>query len=444
MNAIKRFVDLLTLPLKPIRMFAVEDDSDYDWTSDFDFSGTDEEAGYYDADGNYLGDDEAAAEAAAESHDDSSIDPDNWAEYDDDFGEVDIKTDGNGNVLGVSYKDPETGERKESNLSGYKEAYGRSSEGQNKQAVDIFGASMTPETLAALNTINSADASGLLSGAQKGDPVSLAQLTVLTGTIPDADSLKGLGYTDEQINTLNSFAGAFGNAIRNGHDPVQAWGRASLATGNPYGNLRGGQVGTDTETWKQYWNAMKLGGTETIDKVYNKPGSEKSTEDKTPAVSSTKKSDPAFTNPFNKGEPEISVPKGPLEGTPLGKTGLPGSESESTPTKEDAEERGFESDDYESDDSGADTFEESSQDSPTSGLGGETFSNPNNDNERKEWGLGEEDPNRANYDTDKWNRGMERVSTDVVSDEKCKNFINKTFRNDPVLIKTVKIMKTLK
>lgn len=92
-------------------------------------------------------------------------------------------------------------------------------------------------------------------------------------------------------------------------------------------------------------------------------------------------------------------------------------------------------------DSGSDTLETTTQDAPTGGVGRETFANPNNDAERKGWGVGEEDPNRADYDVDKWNRGMERVSTNVVSDEKCKSFIKKTFSNDPVLIKTVKIMK---
>lgn len=105
-------------------------------------------------------------------------------------------------------------------------------------------------------------------------------------------------------------------------------------------------------------------------------------------------------------------------------------------------DRGFEDEDSGSDDSGSDTLETTTQDAPTGGVGTETFANPNNDNERKSWGLSEEDPNRANYDIDKWNRGMERVSTDVVSDAKCKDFITKTYSKDPVLIKMVKIMKT--
>lgn len=105
-------------------------------------------------------------------------------------------------------------------------------------------------------------------------------------------------------------------------------------------------------------------------------------------------------------------------------------------------DRGFEKENSENSDSGDDTLETTTQDAPTGGVGTETFANPNNDNERKSWGLSEEDPNRANYDIDKWNRGMERVSTDVVSDAKCKDFITKTYSKDPVLIKMVKIMKT--
>lgn len=128
--------------------------------------------------------------------------------------------------------------------------------------------------------------------------------------------------------------------------------------------------------------------------------------------------------------------------------GLPGIdwlEAERSKEKEDpnaGKERGFEDEDSGSDDSGSDTLETTTQDAPTGGVGTDTFANPNNDNERKSWGLSEEDPNRANYDIDKWNRGMERVSTDVVSDAKCKDFITKTYSKDPVLIKMVKIMKT--
>lgn len=61
---------------------------------DFDFSEFgDTQAGYYDADGNYLGEDQAAAEAAAESHNDDSFLTENWAESQDGFG-YDVNEDG--------------------------------------------------------------------------------------------------------------------------------------------------------------------------------------------------------------------------------------------------------------------------------------------------------------------------------------------------------------
>lgn len=174
---------------------------------------------------------------------------------------------------------------------------------------------------------------------------------------------------------------------------------------------------------------------------------EESGDDKLAAAETTKaptpsttKPDPVitFSNPFGREEPEdISIPKGPLEGTSLSGIGLPEPEDPKA-----GEERGFEKENSENSDSGDDTLESTTQDAPTGGVGTETFANPNNDNERKSWGLSEEDPNRANYDIDKWNRGMERVSTDVVSDAKCKDFITKTYSKDPVLIKMVKIMKT--
>lgn len=461
MNAIKRFIDLLKSPLIPMRLFAT-DDSDYDWASDFDF-GDSPEAGYYDSEGNYLGDDAAAAEAAG-------VDT-NYDEYSDDFGNVDIQTDGNGNILSASYKDPETGEWKDSGLSGYQEAYGRVSEGQAKQAEEIFGASMTPETLAALNGTNKADVSGILEEAKSGNPAAVALATAMTGTKPDEDSLKELGYTDEQVNTAMEFAEALAQAIAEGKDPNAAWKEASNKTGDPYGTNNRDRLltGTVISTIGMVGGPILSGLVKGVSAVpaaaaagtvgaelhtlltSNSKGGKATgtTEDKTPsstpatsksepeAARSEPKSDVTITNnPFDQGEPDISIPKGPLEGTPLAGTGLPGHESE--PTKEDAEDRGFENDD-----SGSDTMEETSQDAPTSGLGGDTFSNPNDDTGRHGWGLGEEDPNKANYDVDKWNRGMERVSTDVVSDEKCKNFIKKTFKDDPVLIKTVRIMKSL-
>ena len=176
---------------------------------------------------------------------------------------------------------------------------------------------------------------------------------------------------------------------------------------------------------------------------------EESGDDKLAAAETTKaptpsttKSDPVitFSNPFGREEPvDISIPKGPLEGTSLSGVGLPEPEDPKA-----GEERGFEKENIENSensDSGDDTLETTTQDAPTGGVGTDTFVNTNDDT-RKGWGLGEEDPNRANYDIDKWNRGMERVSTDVVSDAKVKNFITKTFKNDPVLMKTVRIMKS--
>lgn len=443
MNAIKRFIDLLKSPLIPVRLFAAEDDFDFSWL-------TPEE------------------EEAAEN---SDVDTSSWAENDPDFGNVSIQTDGNGNITGASYKDPETGEWKESNLSGYQEAYGHSSEGQTKQAVEVFGANMTPETLAGLNTANPAEVSGVLEEAKNGNPAAVALATAMTGTKPDEDSLKSLGYTDEQINTAMEFAEALAQAIAEGKDPNAAWKEASNKTGDPYGTnnrdrlltgtvistigMVGGPILSGLVKGVSAVPALAAAGTAAAELhtllTSNSKGGKATgtTEDKTPsstpatsksepeAARPESKSDPTFSNPFgNDGEPDISIPKGPLEGTPLAGTGLPGGET--NPTKEEAEDRGFENDD-----SGSDTMEETSQDAPTSGLGGDTFSNPNDDTGRHGWGLGEEDPNKANYDVDKWNRGMERVSTDVVSDEKCKNFIKKTFKDDPVLIKTVRIMKSL-
>ena len=61
---------------------------------DFDFSELgDQQAGYYDNEGNYLGEDDAAAQAAAESHNDDSFLTENWAESQDDFG-YEVNDDG--------------------------------------------------------------------------------------------------------------------------------------------------------------------------------------------------------------------------------------------------------------------------------------------------------------------------------------------------------------
>ncbi len=511
---IKRFINLLKSPLIPIRLFAVEDDFDFSWL-------TPEE------------------EEAAEN---SDTDTSSWEEYNTDFGNVNIQTDGNGNVTGASYKDPTTGEWKDSGLSGHQEYGGHVSEGQAKQAEQVFGASMTPETLAGLAGGNKSDVSTVLEGAANGNPAAVAMATAMTGTVPDPDSLRGLGYTDDQINTAVGFATDFVEGLQNGKSPQDAWKDASTKNGDPYGtNARnemlkdsiintitmyggpllgaagkaatGGKVAglldkaskaNKLSKGAKYTSMAASAGKrgtkvamqaiEILDKAdkvgtaisattlagqlgisvaeakglidaYNddkrrygdssdeegspksdtradtskEPESTRTTS--SPEPTSTRadtgsKSDPTFTNPFGGNDPDPSgwTPSGPLAGTPLSGVGLPGGETNPTPPE--PEQEGFSS---ESD--GDDTLEESTQDAPTGGEGSDTFTNTNDDT-RKGWGLGEEDPNRANYDNDKWNRGMERVSTDVVSDAKLKNFITKTFKDDPVLIRTMKIIKS--
>lgn len=54
--------------------------------NDFDFGEDAPQAGYYDTEGNYLGEDDAAAQEAAKSHGDDSFLTENWAESQDDFG----------------------------------------------------------------------------------------------------------------------------------------------------------------------------------------------------------------------------------------------------------------------------------------------------------------------------------------------------------------------
>lgn len=71
-----------------------DSNEDHNVEDDFDFSEFgDQQAGYYDAEGNYLGEDDAAAQAAAESHNDDSFLTENWAESQDDFG-YDVNDDG--------------------------------------------------------------------------------------------------------------------------------------------------------------------------------------------------------------------------------------------------------------------------------------------------------------------------------------------------------------
>lgn len=53
-------------------------------------------------------------------------------------------------------------------------------------------------------------------------------------------------------------------------------------------------------------------------------------------------------------------------------------------------------------------------------------------------GLGVYDPDKANYDQDNWNRGMEQQSSSVVSDEQCKQFAMRAFHEDSPAFKVVK------
>lgn len=53
-------------------------------------------------------------------------------------------------------------------------------------------------------------------------------------------------------------------------------------------------------------------------------------------------------------------------------------------------------------------------------------------------GLGVYDPDKANYDQDNWNRGMEQQSSSVVSDEQCKQFAMRAFHENSPAFKVVK------
>ena len=275
-----------------------------------------------------------------------------------------------------------------------------------------------------------------------------------------------IGTLLNRANTYNSVANRFAAAISSGKkgarftkEAMDLMDKGSKAAGIV--NLGTGAVGAGLGVAGAMGNSGTGPGSSSSGSIYNQPNQaaqsiingrtreEESGDDKLAAAETTKaptptttKSDPVitFSNPFGREEPvDISIPKGPLEGTSLSGIGLPEPEDPKA-----GEERGFEkenSEKSENSDSGDDTLETTTQDAPTGGVGTDTFVNTNDDT-RKGWGLGEEDPNRANYDIDKWNRGMERVSTDVVSDAKVKDFITKTFKNDPVLMRTVRIMKT--
>lgn len=500
----------------------------------FDFSefyGAEPGSVTYDSNGNYTG-----SVPESEVSDPDNTDFSNWSE---------VNTDENGNITGwnddfgdVEYGD---GEVKYRDSKGEWQAFNNTEKGaigqKSEQIQHILGAAATPQAIANLQNANPMDVSTVLEYVSTGKASNggLANLMVLTGAVPDIDSLKGLGYKEEEIATAANFAAEVSNNIANGQSKRDAWDNASKALGDPYGTagrnsllrdtainalglfggtalsalgklgttvasarvlsainggqkaLRGGGpaavqalkdiIRVSTKAGEKVASAIDKaaivatlvgGGMATKDAtdLVNQAVSEvekegdSGSEDtranaaKTPeATSAPAKSEPevarsepksepkpdtsntdtlTFPNPFG-GDTTISAPKGPLEGTPLAGTGLPGHEPVET-TKE-----GYETED--DSDSGSDTLEESS---PDTGVGTGTYVNPNDDTDNKGVGLGEEDPNKANYDNDKWNRGMEYVSTDVVSDKRIKDFITKTYKDDPILIRTVKILKTRK
>lgn len=495
-------------------MADTNEDSGFDFS---EFYGAEPGSVTYDSEGNYTG---SADES--EFADPDNTDFSNWEEvntdengnitgWNDDFGSVEY---GNGTV---SYKDAN------GNWKTFDNASKSALAGKSEQIQNILGAAATPQAIANLQNANPMDVSTVLEYVSTGKASNggLANLMVLTGTLPDIDSLKGLGYKEEEIATAANFAAEVSNNIANGQSMRDAWDNASKALGDPYGTsgrntllrdtalntlglfggtalsalgklgttiasarvlsaINGGQkvlqgggraavqalkdiIRVSTKAGEKVASAIDkaaivatlVGGgmttkdaTDLVNQALSEVEKEESSSTSEPETTSTAtKSEPEATRSEPKAEPttetkpdivitnnpfggttEISIPEGPLAGTPLSGTGLPGHEPEET-TKE-----GFNT---ESDD-GSDTLEESS---PDTGVGTDTYANPNDDT-NKGVGLGEEDPNKANYDNDKWNRGMEYVSTDVVSDERLKNFITKTYKDDPIFIRAVKILKT--
>jgi len=503
----------------------------------FDFSefyGAEPGSVTYDSNGNYTG-----SVPESEVSEPDNTDFSNWSE---------VNTDENGNITGwnddfgnVEYSDGEVKYRdSKGDWQTFNNANKSAVEQKSNQVQHILGAAATPQAIANLQNANPMDLSTALEYAETGkNNGGLASVILLSGTVPDIDSLKGLGYKEGDIATAINFSAEVANNMKNGQSMSKAWANASKSLGDPYGtagrntllknavintvSLYGGplisglaklgvsghiartlahtngatlqmlreggpaaqqvlsdiirvstQAGNKVEKGAIIADLVAVGinnAKELVDQVFgNDKKSEgnsdledtRATEDKTPeTASSPAKSEPTaarpepksesksepksepktdtsntgtltFPNPFG-GDTTISVPKGPLEGTPLAGTGLPGHEPVET-TKE-----GYETED--DSDSGSDTLEESS---PDTGVGTGTYANPNDDTDNNGVGLGEEDPNKANYDNDKWNRGMEYVSTDVVSDKRIKDFITKTYKNDPILIRTVKILKTRK
>ena len=303
-----------------------------------------------------------------------------------------------------------------------------------KSVIELIGPSLIAGPLL------SAGARGLTAGrigswlGRAGRLGNLSKTKVASG-IANASTRVGAKYAGKAIDLMNKGSKAAG-IINLGTGVVGAGLGVAGAMGNSGTGPGSSSSVSPYNQPNQAARSIINGRTREEESGDDKLAAAETTKAPTP---STTKSDPVITlsNPFGREEPvDISIPKGPLEGTPLSGIGLPEPEDPKA-----GEERGFEKENSENNDSGDDTLETTTQDAPTGGVGTDTFVNTNDDT-RRGWGLGEEDPNRANYDTDKWNRGMERVSTDVVSDAKVKNFITKTFKNDPVLMKTVKIMKT--
>lgn len=73
-----------------------------------------------------------------------------------------------------------------------------------------------------------------------------------------------------------------------------------------------------------------------------------------------------------------------------------------------------------------------------SGTGGSISSMPSRD--ASSIGLGVYDTDRANYDQDNWNRGMEAESSSLVSDEECKAFAKRAFMENSEPFKKVRIL----
>lgn len=305
-----------------------------------------------------------------------------------------------------------------------------------KSIVELIGPSLIAGPLLSAGA-RAATAGRIGSWLNRAGNLSNLSKTKVASGVANASTRVGAKYAGKAIDLMDKGSKVAG-IVNLGTGLAGAGLGVAGAMGNS-GTGRGSSSGSSHNQPNQAAQGIINGRTREEESGDDKLAAAETT--KAPAPTTTK-SDTVITlsNPFGREEPvDISIPKGPLEGTSLSGIGLPEPEDPKA-----GEERGFEkenSENSENSDSGDDTLETTTQDAPTGGVGTDTFVNTNDDT-RKGWGLGEEDPNRANYDIDKWNRGMERVSTDVVSDAKVKDFITKTFKNDPVLMRTVKIMKS--